>query len=78
MWLFLNKYFGAQQEFGTIAKEGNIWYNVSVSLSLRGVIEQWVMENKDTIPKEERYPLVRRWYAKDKGESMLREMLGLL
>ena len=41
-------------------------------------LQQWVMENKDTIPKEERYPLVRRWYAKDKGESTLREVLGML
>ena len=36
------------------------------------------MDNKDTISKEERYPQVRRWYAKDKGESTLREVLGLL
>ncbi len=41
-------------------------------------LQQWVMDNKDQIPKEERYPLVRRWYAKDKGESTLRELLELL
>lgn len=41
-------------------------------------LQQWVVDNKDTIPKEKRYPLVRRWYAKDKGESTLREVLGLL
>jgi hypothetical protein len=41
-------------------------------------LQQWVMDNKDTIPKEERYPLVRRWYAKDKGQSTLRELLDLL
>ena len=41
-------------------------------------LQQWVMENKDIIPKEERYPHVRRWYAKDKGESTLRELLELL
>ena len=41
-------------------------------------LQQWVMENKDSIPKEERYPLVRRWYAEDKGESTLREVLELL
>ena len=41
-------------------------------------LQQWVMDNKDRIPKEERYPRVRRWYAKDKGESTLRELLGLL
>ena len=41
-------------------------------------LQQWVMDNKDMIPKEERYPHVRRWYAKDKGESTLRELLELL
>lgn len=41
-------------------------------------LQQWVIDNKDTIPKEERYPHVRRWYAKDKGESTLRELLELL
>ena len=41
-------------------------------------LQQWVMENKDIIPKEERYPHVRRWYAKDRGESVLRELLELL
>jgi hypothetical protein len=41
-------------------------------------LQQWVMDNKDLIPKEKRYPLVRRWYAKDKGESTLRELLQLL
>jgi len=41
-------------------------------------LQQWVMDNKDIIPKEERYPQVRRWYAKDKGESTLRELLELL
>ena len=41
-------------------------------------IQQWVMEHKDTMPSSERYPLVRRWYAKDRGASTLREVLGLL
>jgi hypothetical protein len=41
-------------------------------------LQQWVMDNKDTIPKEKRYPQVRRWYARDKGESTLRELLELL
>jgi len=41
-------------------------------------LQQWVMDNKDRIPKEERFPLVRRWYAKDKGASTLRELLELL
>jgi hypothetical protein len=41
-------------------------------------LQQWVLDNKDRIPKEERYPQVRRWYAKDKGVSTLREVLELL
>ena len=41
-------------------------------------LQQWVMDNKDLIPKEERYPQVRRWYAKDKGASTLRELLELI
>jgi hypothetical protein len=41
-------------------------------------LQQWVMDNKDLIPKEERYPQVRRWYAKDKGASTLQELLQLL
>ncbi len=41
-------------------------------------IQQWVVENKDTIPSKERYPTVRKWYAKDKGETTLKEVLGML
>ena len=41
-------------------------------------IPQWVMENKDKVPAKERYPTVRRWYAKDRGVATLREVLGML
>jgi hypothetical protein len=41
-------------------------------------IQQWVMEHKDTMPAKERYPIVRRWYAKDRGATTLREVLGML
>jgi hypothetical protein len=41
-------------------------------------LQAWVMANKDTLPKEDRYREVRRWYAKDRGESTLREVLGLV
>jgi len=37
-----------------------------------------VMEARKTTPKDELYPQVRRWYAKDKGETTLREILSLL
>ena len=40
-------------------------------------LQQWVMDNKDSMPKTELYPEVRRWYAKDKGETTLKEVLEL-
>ncbi|MEP6573014.1 MAG: thioredoxin family protein [Gemmatimonadota bacterium] len=39
-------------------------------------LQAWVMANKATTPKAELYPQVRRWYAKDKGETTLREVTG--
>ena len=36
------------------------------------------MDHKDTMPKEERYKQVRRWYAKDKGAATMREVLQLV
>jgi len=41
-------------------------------------LQAWVMEARKTTPKEQLYPQIRRWYAKDKGESTLREILSLL
>jgi hypothetical protein len=41
-------------------------------------LQAWVMEHKGRIPKNELYPQVRRWYAKDRGRTTLREVLGLL
>ena len=40
-------------------------------------LQAWVLENKGKMPKDELYPKVRRWYAKDRGEATLREVLGL-
>jgi hypothetical protein len=34
------------------------------------------MANRATIPKAELYPQVRKWYARDHGESTLREVLA--
>jgi hypothetical protein len=39
-------------------------------------LQSWVMANRTTIPKSELYPQVRRWYARDHGESTLREVLA--
>lgn len=39
------------------------------------VLQAWMMANKATIPTPKRYAYARRWYAKDRGESTLRELL---
>jgi len=38
-------------------------------------LQAWVMANRLTIPKAELYPQVRHWYARDRGETTLREVL---
>lgn len=40
-------------------------------------LQAWVMENKGKLSKDELYPKVRRWYARDRGETTLREVLAL-
>jgi Thioredoxin len=39
-------------------------------------LQSWVLTNRQTIPKSELYPQVRRWYARDRGETTLREVLA--
>lgn len=41
-------------------------------------LQRWVMENRKTMPKDELYPRVRQWYARDRGETTLREVLEML
>jgi hypothetical protein len=38
-------------------------------------LQAWVMANRDTTPKAELYPQVRKWYARDRGETTVREVL---
>ncbi|HEV7366739.1 MAG TPA: thioredoxin family protein [Gemmatimonadales bacterium] len=38
-------------------------------------LQAWVMANRNTIPKSELYPQVRKWYARDRGETTLKEVL---
>ncbi|MDQ3136486.1 MAG: thioredoxin family protein [Gemmatimonadota bacterium] len=38
-------------------------------------LQAWVMERRLTVPKAELYPQVRQWYARDRGETTLREVL---
>jgi hypothetical protein len=37
-------------------------------------LQAWVLANRDLIPKQELYPQVRRWYARDRGVSTLCEI----
>jgi hypothetical protein len=39
-------------------------------------LQSWVMANRATTPKAELYPQVRKWYARDRGETTLREVLA--
>jgi hypothetical protein len=39
-------------------------------------LQSWVLANRLALPKAELYPQVRRWYARDRGESTLREVLA--
>jgi hypothetical protein len=39
-------------------------------------LQAWVMDNRVTTPKAELYPQVRKWYARDRGEATLREVLA--
>jgi hypothetical protein len=38
-------------------------------------LQSWVMANRATMPKTELYPQVRKWYARDRGETTIREVL---
>ena len=38
-------------------------------------LQAWVMANRTIMPKTELYPKVRQWYARDRGETTIREVL---
>jgi hypothetical protein len=40
-----------------------------------GAIQSWVLSEGLAMPSPERYKVVRRWYAKDKGRTTLAELL---
>jgi hypothetical protein len=54
------------------------WHEIGHWGSRPAELQAWVTEARKTTPKDELYPQMRRWYAKDKGESTLREVLALL
>lgn len=39
-------------------------------------LQAWVMANRGTMAKAELYPQVRKWYARDRGETTIREVLA--
>jgi hypothetical protein len=41
-------------------------------------LQAWVLEKKRAGAGREIYPEIRRWYAQDKGESTLREILRIV
>jgi len=41
-------------------------------------LQEWVMEEGMELPTRERYARVRRWYARDRGRTILEEVLVLL
>ena len=41
-------------------------------------LQEWVLSNMKMKPSPQRYAYARKWYAKDKGETTLRELLASL
>lgn len=39
-------------------------------------LQAWFLAHKLSMPKDQRYVEMRRWYLKDRGESTLRELLA--
>ena len=43
-----------------------------------GPLQEWVVEEGLSMPSAERHRRVRRYYTKDQGRTMLRELLNLM
>ena len=41
-------------------------------------LQEWVRANRAAIPKDELRPQIRRWYARDRGASVLRELIEVV
>ena len=41
-------------------------------------LQAWVLSEGIALPKEERYRLTRQWYARDRGETTLEDVVSLL
>ena len=42
------------------------------------VLQEWMLAHKKTMPTPQRIIYARGWYARDKGESTLRELLAAI
>jgi hypothetical protein len=43
-----------------------------------GPLQQWFLTEARELPKAERYPRIRQWYARDRGLTTLEEVVALL
>jgi hypothetical protein len=43
-----------------------------------GPLQQWVIEEGLALPKPDRYRHIRTWYARDKGETVVSELLTIM
>ena len=43
-----------------------------------GPLQRWVIAEGLALPKPDRYPLVRAWYARDKGRTTISEILSII
>jgi hypothetical protein len=43
-----------------------------------GPLQRWVLNEGLALPKPDRYPLIRAWYARDKGKTIISEILSII
>lgn len=43
-----------------------------------GPLQTWVLTEGLALPKPDRYPLIRAWYARDKGKTIVSEILSIV
>jgi hypothetical protein len=43
-----------------------------------GPLQRWVLNEGLALPKPDRYPLIRAWYARDKGRTIVSELLSIV
>ena len=43
-----------------------------------GPLQRWVIDEGLALPKPDRYPLIRAWYARDKGRTIVSEILSII